>query len=161
MPPVIRSLLAPDPRREPVPVGHLPRPPARSVAVVTCMDARIDPLGVLGLELGDAHVLRNAGGRVTPDVLRSLALSAHVLGVQEVGVVHHTGCGVHAEDNASLARQTGLTGVDFLTVADIEAGLAEDVAALTSSGFLPAETLVWGAVYDLDSGAVSVVSPPG
>ncbi|HZM32169.1 MAG TPA: carbonic anhydrase [Acidimicrobiales bacterium] len=161
MPPVIRSLLASLDERPPAPVGDRPREPARRLAVLTCMDARIDPLSALGLALGDAHVLRNAGGRVTDDVLRSLALSTHGLGVGEVGVIHHTGCGLHGVDNADLNRQAGLAGVDFLPFAGLEAGVAEDVARLVDSGYLAPGTVVWGAVYDLDAGVVSLVPEPG
>ena len=161
MPPVIRSLLASLVERPPAPVGDRPTQPARRLAVVTCMDARIDPLAALGMEIGEAHVVRNAGGRVTDDVLRSLALSTHGLGVREVGVIHHTGCGLHGVDNAELNRQAGLAGVDFLPFADMEAGVAEDVATLVDSGYLAPGTVVWGAVYDLDAGVVSLVSEPG
>lgn len=161
MPPVIRSLLASVAERAPEPIGDRPRQPARGLAVVTCMDARIDPLAALGLALGEAHVLRNAGGRVTDDVLRSLALSTHELGVREIGVIHHTGCGLHGVDNAELNRQAGLTGVDFLPFADMEAGVADDVVALVDSGYLAPGTVVWGAVYDLGTGVVSLVQEPG
>jgi carbonic anhydrase len=161
MPPVIDSLLASVAGRPPAPVGDRPREPARRLAVVTCMDARIDPLATLGLEVGEAHVLRNAGGRVTDDVLRSLALSTHGLGVREVGVIHHTGCGLQGVDNAELNRQAGLAGVDFLPFADMDAGVAEDVAALVDSGYLAPGTVVWGAVHDLDAGVVSLVPAPG
>jgi carbonic anhydrase len=161
MPPVIHSLLASVAERPPAPVGDRPRQPTRRLAVVTCMDARIDPLAALGLAVGEAHVLRNAGGRVTDDVLRSLALSTHGLGVREVGVIHHTGCGLHGVENAELSRQAGLAGVDFLPFADMEAGVGEDVAALVDSGYLAPGTVVWGAVYDLDAGVVSLVREPG
>ena len=161
MPPVIDSLLASMAGRPPAPVGDRPREPARRLAVVTCMDARIDPLATLGLDVGEAHVLRNAGGRVTEDVLRSLALSTHGLGVREVGVIHHTGCGLQGVDNAELNRQAGLVGVDFLPFADMDAAVAEDVAALVDSGYLAPGTVVWGAVHDLDAGVVSLVPAPG
>jgi carbonic anhydrase len=161
MPPVIHSLLASVGERPPAPTGDRPRQPTRRLAVVTCMDARIDPLAALGLDVGEAHVLRNAGGRVTDDVLRSLALSTHGLGVREVGVIHHTGCGLQGLDNVELNRQAGLVGVDFLPFTGMEAGVAEDVAALVDSGYLAPGTVVWGAVYDLGAGVVSLVPEPG
>jgi carbonic anhydrase len=161
MPPPHDSLLDSLRERPPAPVGDRPAEPGRRVAIVTCMDARIDPLGILGLALGDAHVLRNAGGRVTPDVLRSLALSTHALGVREVGVVHHTGCRLQGQANDDLNRQTGLASVDFLPFGDHAEAVADDLAALRHSGYLAPGTVVWGAVYDLDAGVVSPVAEPG
>ena len=91
--------------------GPLPAPPAQHVAVVTCMDARIDPAAALGLELGDAHVMRNAGGLVTDDVLRSLAISQRALGTREIVIIHHTQCGMSGfDDDAFRAELTAESG---------------------------------------------------
>src|SRR3954454_24955991 len=114
--------------------GHTPSAdsrPVRHIAVVTCMDARIDVFAVLGLQLGEAHVIRNAGGRVTDDVLRSLALSTHVLGVDTVVVMQHTKCGLAGVTDAELR---GFTGADFefLPIDDHAAALHEDVEILTT-----------------------------
>src|SRR5688572_9584329 len=103
-------------------VGN-PRP-GRRLAVVTCMDSRIDVFAVLGLHLGDAHVIRNAGGRVTEDVLRSLALSSHVLGVDTVVLMQHTQCGLAGVTDEELRRLTG-AALGFLPIGDHAAALRE------------------------------------
>src|ERR1700755_928066 len=105
--------------------------PGRRLAVVTCMDARIDVFAVLGLHLGEAHVIRNAGGRVTDDVLRSLALSSHVLGVDTVVVMQHTKCGLAGVTDEELQRLTG-ANFGFFPIDDHVAGLQEDVDLLTA-----------------------------
>ena len=102
--------------------------PTRRLAIVTCMDARIDVFAVLGLELGDAHVIRNAGGRLTDDVLRSLALSSGMLGVDTVVVMQHTRCGLAGASDAELRARTG-ADLDFLPIADHEASLARTSTA--------------------------------
>jgi carbonic anhydrase len=138
--------------------GMLPAPPRRRLAVVTCMDARILPLSVFGLEPGDAHVIRNAGGRVSDDVIRSLLVSTHVLGVQAVAVVHHTECGMTQRTDeqfrALVAERSGedVTDVEFLAIEDADAALAEDVETIRSSPLLPAGTAVNGFQYDVASG---------
>jgi carbonic anhydrase len=138
--------------------GKLPAPPASHVAVLTCMDARILPLNVFGLEQGDAHVLRNAGGRVTDDVLRSLLVSSHVLGVRHVAVVHHTLCGMRGATNAELAAKveegsgTSPGDLEFLAVTDAEEDLRADVAKLVDSGLFPPDTEVRGYEYDVETG---------
>src|SRR3954464_11096493 len=109
--------------------------PSRQLAVVTCMDARIDVFAVLGLHLGEAHVIRNAGGRVTEDVLRSLALSVHVLGVDTVVVMQHTKCGLTGVTDEELQRLTGAK-LGFLSIDDHAAALQEDVDTLTKTAFL-------------------------
>lgn len=100
--------------------------PSRRLAVVTCMDARIDVLTALGLHLGEAHVIRNAGGRVTEDAVRSLAVSTHVLGVETVVVMQHTRCGLAGATDAALRTLTG-ADVAFLPIEDHAAALQEDV----------------------------------
>src|SRR5437764_3540019 len=109
--------------------------PSRHVAVVTCMDARIDVFAVLGLHLGEAHVIRNAGGRVTDDVLRSLALSAHVLGVDTVVVMQHTKCGLAGVTDEELRTLTG-ADLGLFPIDDHAAALREDIDILTSTAYL-------------------------
>lgn len=140
------------------PTGELPTPPARNLAIVTCMDARIVPHELFGLEVGDVHVLRNAGGRVTPDVIRSLALSSHLLEVDQVVVVHHTDCG-GARSNGALAgalREAGLEAdiPELYGAADQVAALRADLETLRSDPLLPEDLRVAGYRYDLETGAV-------
>lgn len=143
--------------------GQLPAPPARHLAVLTCMDARIMPLSVFGLKIGDAHILRNAGGRVTDDALRSLLVSAHVLGVREIAVVHHTLCGMTTmtEEEMAAAVEAGSghrpEGVAFHAITDMELSLKEDVERLTSSLLLPPGTEVRGLEYDVRTGRLRQV----
>src|SRR6201990_940858 len=125
--------------------------PGRRLAVVTCMDARIDVFAVLGLHLGEAHVIRNAGGRVTDDVLRSLALSSHVLGVDTVVVMQHTKCGLAGVTDEELRRLTG-ADFDFLALDDHAAALREDIDLLTTRPYLAPIRIVAGLVYDVESG---------
>ena len=127
--------------------------PSRKLAVVTCMDARIDVFEVLGLHLGEVHVIRNAGGRVTEDVLRSLALSSHVLGVDTVVVMQHTKCGLAGVTDQELWAQTG-AGFRFLPIDDHAAALQEDIDLLTSIQFLPNVHTIAGFVYDVETGHV-------
>src|SRR5665811_791277 len=109
--------------------------PGRHMAVVTCMDARIDVFAVLGLHLGEAHVIRNAGGRVTEDVLRSLALSTQVLGVDTVVVMQHTECGLAGVTDDELRQLTG-ADLGFFPIDDHAAALREDITLLASTAFL-------------------------
>src|SRR6476659_10479454 len=113
---------------------HDPRP-SRRLAVVTCMDARIDVFAVLGLHLGEAHVIRNAGGRVTEDVLRSLALGGHVLGVDTVVVMQHTKCGLSGVTDEALQELTGAQ-LGFLSIDHHEAALHEDVDLRSQTPYL-------------------------
>jgi carbonic anhydrase len=137
---------------------ELPREPRRRLAVVTCMDARIDPLAALGLELGDAHVLRNAGAIVTDDVLRSLALSHAVLGTREALVVGHTGCGLHGASNEELCAAVGVSAVDFLPFADLDESVREGVRRIRESPLLPDAFGASGYVYDVSTGRLRVVT---
>jgi carbonic anhydrase len=127
--------------------------PTRRFAVVTCMDPRIDVFAVLGLNVGESMVLRNAGGRITEDVLRSLALATHVLGVDEVIVMQHTGCGLTGVTDQELQDQTG-SDVDFLAIDDHEAALGQDLDVLVSTPYLQGIRVVGGLVYDVTSGKV-------
>lgn len=137
--------------------GHVSRPsaiPALGLTLVTCMDTRIDPLSAFGLELGDAHVLRNAGGRVTDDVLRSLAVSSHLMQVRAVAVVQHTGCGMLGTTEEELRSRTG-ADIDFLPIADHASALEEDLELLLSTPWLGRLELSVGFVYDLDTGRLT------
>ncbi len=129
--------------------------PARRLAVLTCMDTRIDPLAALGLGVGEAHVLRNAGGRVTDDVLRSLALSVHVLGVRTVVVMQHTRCGLAHVTNDDLHVRTG-ANIDFYPIADHAVALRDDVNKLTASEVLNPIGEVAGMLYDVQTGEVKL-----
>jgi carbonic anhydrase len=130
--------------------------PSRHVAIVTCMDARIDVFAVLGLHLGESHVIRNAGGRVTEDVLRSLALSCHVLGVDTVIVMQHTSCGLAGVTDDELRRITG-ADVGFLPIDDHAAALREDVDVLTETPYLAPLRAVIGLIYDVETGEIDDV----
>ena len=135
--------------------------PSRRLVVLACMDARLDLLPALGLEVGDAHILRNAGGRATPDAFRSLVVSTHLLGTREIAVVHHTRCGLEGMTDAEAASRTGAKGVSFLGFEDLSASVQEDVTAIREYDSLPNDVVVWGAVYDVETGALDVVVPPG
>lgn len=143
--------------------GDLPIPPARKVAVVTCMDARLHPEGFLGLELGDAHVIRNAGGRVSDDAIRSLVISERLLGTEEVVVIHHTECGMLTFSNEDLAAKikedlgVDASGQDFLPSSDLEGGVREDVEKIRASELIPDDIEVHGAVYDVKTGELREV----
>lgn len=127
--------------------------PALRLAVVTCMDARVDVLAALGLDLGSANVIRNAGGRVTEDVLRSLALASHVLGVDSVVLVQHTQCGLEGSTNAELQARTE-TGLDFLPIADHEQALKHDVGLIADAPYLSNVVAIAGFLYDTTSGRI-------
>jgi carbonic anhydrase len=141
---------------------HMEGRAARGLGVVTCMDSRIEPLAMLGLKKGDAKILRNAGARVTDDVLRTLVLAVHLLDVKRVMVVAHTDCRmskvtdeqVHADILAGSGIDT--RSLDFNTVSDQQAVLAHDVRKIRSSPFLPPDLAVIGCIYDLKTGALSV-----
>ena len=137
---------------------------ARGLAVVTCMDSRINPLGMLGLEPGDAKILRNAGARVTDDVLRTLVLAVHLLNVSRVMVVPHTDCrmtkvtdeDVHEE---LLSRGLDTRSLEFRTVADQREALRADVQKIRSSPYMPRDLAVVGCVYDVGTGLLDVAVP--
>ena len=144
--------------------GELPAPPRRRLAILTCMDARLDPAKALGLEEGDAHVVRNAGGRASDDAIRSLVISAHLLGTQEFLVIHHTSCGMSTFTNKELREQlhrdlgVSASGIDFLPFADLDESVRQDVATLRASPLLPRDILVRGFVYDVHTGRLREVS---
>ncbi|MEW9553156.1 beta-class carbonic anhydrase [Nonomuraea sp. NPDC050783] len=135
---------------------------ARGLGVVTCMDSRIDPLGLLGLKPGDAKILRNAGARVTDDVLRTLVLAVYVLGVERVLVMPHTDCGMTKVTDADVHKLTADRGVDtrsldFHTVPDQHEALRHDLTRIRTSPFLPQGMPVAGAIYDVHSGRLSPI----
>jgi carbonic anhydrase len=130
--------------------------PSQRLAVVTCMDARIDVFAALGLHLGEAHVIRNAGGRVTDDVLRSLALSSHVLGVDTVVVMQHTKCGLAKVTDEELQRLTG-ADVGFLPIDDHARALREDLDVLAKTPYLAPITKLAGMVFDVETGELDDV----
>jgi len=127
--------------------------PSRRLAVVTCMDPRIDVFAVLGLHLGEAHVIRNGGGRVTDDVLRSMALSTHVLGVETVVVMQHTKCGLVGVTDDELREITG-SDLGFLPIDDHAAALREDIEVLATKSYLSPLQVIAGFVYDVESGEI-------
>ena len=139
--------------------GGLPMPPARQVAIVTCMDARLHPAKFLGLELGDAHVIRNAGGRASDDALRSLIISTHLLGTKEFAVIHHTDCGMLTFSNDDMVSKLGeeAGGIDFLPFSDQEGAVREDVEKIRNSPFIADGTPVSGYIYDVNTGALQTV----
>jgi carbonic anhydrase len=144
--------------------GDLPMPPARHVAVLTCMDARLHPARFLGLELGDAHVIRNAGGRASDDAIRSLTISEQLLGTTEVVVIHHTDCGMLTFSNEDLRKKlkqelnADAEHIDFLPFKDLEKSVRDDVATIKNSPFIPKNIEVSGFIYDVRSGRLLPVT---
>jgi carbonic anhydrase len=144
-------------------LGELPSPPSRRVAIVTCMDARLDPARFLGLEEGHAHVIRNAGGDAR-EALRSLAVSQHLLGTNEIAVIRHTDCGMGKYSNEEIAAKVAASsggdtsGIDFRPFADLEQAVRDDVEFLTGSDLIAAGTPVRGFVYDVKTGRLSEVT---
>ncbi|KAH7417200.1 beta carbonic anhydrase clade D [Cadophora sp. MPI-SDFR-AT-0126] len=148
--------------------GHLALPPAKKYAVVTCMDARIDPASAYGISLGDAHVIRNAGGNAR-DALRSLVISEQLLGTQEIILVKHTGCGMLTfknEDAAGLvtknlgeeaAAELAAFKGDFQAFPDLEAAVKDDVEFLKGSKLIPDSVTISGWVYEVETGKVKSV----
>jgi carbonic anhydrase len=141
----------------------VPLPPAKKVAVLACMDARVDVWGALGLQVGDAHVIRNAGGIVTDDAIRSLAISQRLLGTEEIILIHHTGCGMltftDEEFKRSLEKDAGVAP-DWTAgaFADLDEDVRESIARIQESPFLTHRESVRGFVYDVTSGALREVS---
>jgi len=129
--------------------------PRKRLAVVTCMDARIDVFAAFGLAIGDAHVIRNAGARVTDDVVRSLAVSSHVLETNALLLVQHTGCGMASATQEHLEALTG-SRIEFLTIDDHKQALVSDIERLQSEPSLARLHQLSGAVFDLASGELRV-----
>jgi carbonic anhydrase len=142
--------------------GHLPLPPARHVAVVACMDARLDVHELLGLAEGDAHVIRNAGGGVTDDAIRSLVISQRLLGTREIVLIHHTDCGMLTFTDEQLRKQIQAdTGIRPAFAAEAFTDLDEDVrqsiARIKASPFVPHKDAIRGFVYDVKTGRLREV----
>jgi carbonic anhydrase len=144
--------------------GPLPMPPARQIAVLACMDARLNVYGLLGLDDGEAHVIRNAGGVVTDDAIRSLAISQRLLGTREIVLIHHTDCGMltFTDDQFKRAIQDE-TGIKPAWSAEAFPDLDEDVrqsiARITASPFIPHKDAVRGFVFDVATGKLNEVAP--
>jgi carbonic anhydrase len=143
--------------------GDLAAPPARKVAVVTCMDARINVYAMLGLREGDAHVIRNAGGVVTDDAVRSLAISQRLLGTEEIVLIHHTGCGMLTftddEFRSDIERDTGIKpawAAEAFT--DLEGDVRQSIARVKASPFIARKESVRGFVYEVETGRLREVS---
>ena len=145
-------------------LGHLPMPPARKLAVIACMDARLTVSQLLGLKTGEAHIIRNAGGIVTEDALRSLIISHHLLGTNEIMIINHTDCGMltFKDDDLrkKLQQQTGTAAVapaHFHAFSNVENNVREQVQKVKSHPWIPKNILVRGFVYDVKTGRLSEV----
>ena len=143
--------------------GDLALPPGKQVAVVACMDARLNPYGVLGLEEGDAHVIRNAGGVVTDDAIRSLALSQRLLATEEIILIHHTDCGMltfHDDDfKAQVQEDTGIKpewAVEAFD--DLDKDVRQSIARIKASPFIPKKDSIRGFVYEVETGRLREVT---
>ena len=142
--------------------GDLPLPPARDVAVVACMDARLDVHKILGLEEGDAHVIRNAGGVITDDEIRSLTISQRLLGTREIVLIHHTDCGMLTfsddELKAQIHEEVGMKPhFSMESFSDLEEDVRQSVARIQTSPFIPHKESVRGFVYEVESGRLREV----
>jgi carbonic anhydrase len=143
-------------------MGDLPLPPGRKVAVVACMDARLNPYGILGLHEGDAHVIRNAGGVVTDDEIRSLAISQRLLGTEEIILIHHTDCGMltFTDDDfkRSIQEDTGIKP-EWAAEAfnDLDEDVRQSIARIKASPFIPNKDSVRGFIYEVESGRLREV----
>ena len=143
--------------------GDLPLPPGKKTAVVACMDARLNVYGALGLQEGDAHVIRNAGGVITDDEIRSLAISQRLLGTEEIILIHHTDCGMLTFKDDDFRRQIqDDTGIKPQWAPESFGDLEEDVrqskARIESSPFVPNKGSIRGFIYDVDTGRLQEVS---
>ena len=143
--------------------GDLPLPPAKKVAVLACMDARLNPYGILGLSEGDAHVIRNAGGVISDDAIRSLAISQRLLGTEEIVLIHHTDCGMltFTDDSfrADLQKDTGIKppwSPESFT--DLDDDVRSSIGRIKASPFIPNKSSVRGFVYDVHTGRLREVS---
>ncbi len=143
--------------------GPLPMPPARALAVIACMDARLNVYGILGLADGDAHVIRNAGGVVTEDEIRSLAISQRLLGTREVILIHHTDCGMltFTDDDfkAGILQETGIKPAWAAEAfADLDTDVRQSISRIKASPFVPHTDQVRGFVFDVATGRLREVT---
>jgi carbonic anhydrase len=143
--------------------GDLPMPPGRKVAIVACMDARLSPFALLGLEVGDAHVIRNAGGVITDDEIRSLAISQRLLGTEEIILLHHTDCGMQTftddEFRQSIQEETGIKPTwSAECFSDVDEDLRQSLARIQTSPFIPKKDSVRGFVYEVETGRLREVT---
>ncbi len=143
--------------------GDLPMPPGRKIAIVACMDARLNPYGLLGLNEGDAHVIRNAGGVITDDEIRSLAISQRLLGTEEIILIHHTDCGMLTftddEFKRSIQDELGIKPEWAVeTFPDVDEDVRQSVARVNASPFIPNKGSVRGFVYDVHTGKLNEIS---
>ena len=142
---------------------HLSIKPKTKVAIVTCMDSRLHVAPALGLALGDAHILRNAGGRVTEDMIRSLVISQQQMGTREIVVLHHTDCGAQTFNNEDFQEHlkcelgVDVSGQDFLPFQDVDESVREDMKLLRECPLIPDDVIISGAVYDVDTGSMREV----
>jgi carbonic anhydrase len=141
----------------------LPLPPAKHVAIVACMDARLNPYGLLGLQEGDAHVIRNAGGVITDDEIRSLAISQRLLGTEEIMLIHHSDCGMLTFGDDEFRRQVQEdTGIrpEWAAEAfdDLDADVRQSIARIKASPFIPRKDTVRGFVYEVETGRLREVT---
>jgi carbonic anhydrase len=143
--------------------GDLPIPPARQIAIVTCMDARLSPYVMLGLSEGDAHVIRNAGGVITDDEIRSLMISQRLLGTREVMLIHHTDCGMLTFSDEELREQIQQeVGIKphfpLETFADLEEDVRQSIKRIEASPFIPYKDSVRGFIYEVETGRLREVT---
>lgn len=142
--------------------GDLPMPPKMKIAIIACMDARLETGAMLGLEEGDAHVIRNAGGVVSEDVIRSLTISQRLLGTREIMLIHHTDCGMltftDAELGESIRKETGIRppfALDAFT--DPEDDIRQSIERINASPFIPHKDIIRGFVYEVETGGLREV----
>jgi carbonic anhydrase len=142
--------------------ASLPMPPAKQIAIVACMDARLETGALLGIEEGEAHVIRNAGGVVTDDVIRSLTISQRLLGTREIMLIHHTDCGMltftSAEVKEAIRKDTGMRpSFSMEDFADLEDDVRESIARIQASPFVPHKDTIRGFVYEVETGRLREV----
>ena len=145
--------------------GDLALPPAKRIAVLACMDARLNPYGLLGLSEGDAHVIRNAGGVVTDDEIRSLSISQRLLGTEEIVLIHHTDCGMLTFSDDDFRRQiqdeTGMKPEWAVeTFDDLEQDVRQSIARIRNRPFIPKKDQIRGFIYDVKTGRLDEVAAP-
>lgn len=144
--------------------GVYPLRPSKKVAVVACMDSRLDTFAMLGLDLGEAHIIRNAGGVITDDMIRSLTISQRMLGTREIVLIHHTNCGLSTftedEFDELLLRETGARAHwKAESFRDVEQSVRESIRRITHSPFVPCRDNVRGFIFDVETGRLREVAP--